>query len=116
MQSEDRRIGLLIVIASLTLITIVLIVSTGWGYPTIPLFLFSPRELGSIYYDPDLEWLRPVLEFFSLTRNVIALLVVLFSYGLCRFFSLLPPIIRKKQSTGGLEQQMDSSNNSKSDA
>lgn len=116
MKNEDRRVGLLIVIASLALIVIALIISDGWGYPTVPLFLFSPLEIGSIYYDPDFTWLRPAIEFFSLTRNVISLLIALFAYDVCRFFSLLPALINGKQETMGPEPQSESTTSLKSDA
>lgn len=97
MRTDDRKAGLLILVGALTLIAIALVMSDGWGYATVPLYLFSPIEVKSIYFDPDWDWLRPALEFFSLTRNVISLLLLLFAYGLCRYLSLLPPLLRRNR-------------------
>lgn len=89
--TRDQRVGLLIVVASMLAIGICLLVSDGWGYPGA-VALFNPLSLFDLYRNTDSELVKESLKFLSQTRYVVAILLVPLAYGVCRFFSLFPPL------------------------
>jgi hypothetical protein len=97
--NADQRAGALILVAACAAISISLVLSEGWSVPSVPLYLFSVWDFPSIAHDADLAWLKAILEFLGLTRNVVAMLLAWAAYGVCRYLSLLPALSFRRSRT-----------------
>lgn len=93
--NDDKRKGALITIFAVACILICLLLSDGWGTPNFPLYLFDPIHVFGYSQDPDYDWLRPIVGFFSATRNVVSILLAVVAYGICRYLALIPGPKRK---------------------
>lgn len=80
--NEDQKAGALIFTVALTLIAVTLVLSQGWGNPRAELYLNFQ------YGDSSLV--------FVYSRYVLAPLVFVAGYGAIRYFSLVPPILRRQ--------------------
>ena len=87
--SQDQKMGTLIIIIAVSLVAIVLVLSKGWGVPGFTLYLHQFE----CEYSPDPTESCLVIE----TRYVLAVLIFVAGYGLARFFSVIPPIFRKRK-------------------
>lgn len=92
--TADHRAGALIIVATVTMIGLCLLVSDGWSYPG-PIQLFNPYTFWDSWYRfTDSELVQKSLLYFSETRHVVAILLAPLAYGVCRYLSLFPPILR----------------------
>ncbi len=92
--NEDQKTGAIILAVAVTLIAVTLILSWGWGsdLPGASLYLTYWSWPGEHSYDP---WQSQYVE----TRYVLAPLVIVVGYGAIRYFSLIPPIFRRRAKT-----------------
>jgi len=82
--NEDQKVGALVVAVAFTLIAVTLVLSQGWGHPSVSLFLHF--QYGESYSD-------------AITvdsRYVLAPLIIVAGYGVIRYFSLIPPVFRRQ--------------------
>ena len=88
--NEDQKTGTLIIIVAVALVAVVLVLSKGWGVPGFSLYLHQFE----CEYNPDPTKSCLVIE----TSYVLAVLILAAGYGVARFFSVIPPIFRKRKS------------------
>lgn len=89
--NQNQKTGALIFLIAATLIVVALVLSEGWGRPGVSLYLdFLFLYGGGGVFDRYYEVGRLP------TRYVLALLVAVAGYGAIRFFSLIPPIFRRR--------------------
>ena len=82
--NESQRSGAIVILITLALMAIALILSSNWGRPGYPLFLFIIEEL-PVEYDSPLKALEHTIFY---TKYVLALLMLPLTYGVLLFFSL----------------------------
>ncbi|NDB70325.1 MAG: hypothetical protein EB015_20435 [Methylocystaceae bacterium] len=82
--NQNQKTGALIIIVSVVLMVITLVLSRGWGFPGIPLYLLLYEDKESLLN----SWLID-------TSYVLAVLIAIAGYGVARYLSLIPPIFRK---------------------
>lgn len=81
---EDQKAGALIVAVAITFIAVTIVLSEGWTRSDVrPYIVF---QYGETFLDSI------VLE----TRFLLAPLVIVVGYGVIRYFSLIPPLFRRR--------------------
>ena len=81
--NQDQKVGALIIVTAVSLMSVALLLSNGWGIEGVPLHLYK-------YWSEDEYGMRQLV--LVKTGWVLAPLVLVGAYGVLRYLSVIPPI------------------------